>query len=190
MSAASVVAVSRISYPFIMSSQSAKTNAYHTTIAVLGGLHVLLLLLWPFWKDCYIGCELDQHYHRLCHRIIERCWMICGEPMPTCARCLGIWIGLPLAAGIAASSRYRPSWWTVPVGLVGLLWILMSWVAGLVFLPASWHVERTIAGVAGGAGLYILLAIGITHFVQWKQSIYKPLLTVLRRPDRKILETK
>ncbi|WP_166831701.1 DUF2085 domain-containing protein [Thalassoroseus pseudoceratinae] len=174
-----------------MHPRTIKTTVCHTTIAVLGGLHVLLLLLWPFWKGTSIGCELDELYYQLCHRITDRCWMSWGEPMPVCARCLGIWIGLPLAAGIAAAACDRPRWWTIRVGLFGLIWILLSWIGGLIFLPATWHAERTIAGMAGGVGIYMLLVLGVTHFVQWKQSLCKPLLTVLRSSDGKTtLQTK
>lgn len=74
--------------------------------------------------------------------------------MPVCARCVGVWLGLALMAvivSLAGVCRLR-------TGLLLLGWMLASWVLGGLVLPESWHVERTLGGVAGGTGAYVVAA--------------------------------
>ncbi len=169
-----------------MQSHITKAHTIRIVIAAIGGIHVALLFAWPTWKDTSLGGEMDRCYAQLCHRIADRCWTNLGEPMPTCARCLGIWIGLPLAAGMAAWSRELPKWWTVRAGVIGLVWMFASWLAGYVFLPATWHFERTVAGIIGGAGLYILLTCCMTSLAHWKHSVRRPFVSSWGESDHEV----
>jgi uncharacterized membrane protein len=116
---------------------------------------VAMLALWPWLRGTGLRDALTPCYASLCHQQPERCLVHGGEPMPACARCLGVWLGLLLAAALAAGGRARGRLWTTRAGCALLGWMIASWALGGI-LPANWHLERAVAGVAGGVGVYVL----------------------------------
>jgi len=123
-------------------------------VATLLVLNVATIFAWP-WLGSGVRGALDPVYSQLCHRMPERCYRLGGGPMPVCARCVGVWLGL---AAMAALALVRGPW-RVRTALVLLAWTLASWVLGH-WMPAAWHAERTVAGFAGGLGLCVLALRG------------------------------
>src|SRR4051795_10045131 len=68
--------------------------------------------------------SLDPLYSWLCHRQPGRCYELGGGPMPVCARCLGVWLGLAVMALFALA--WSP--WRMRTGLFLLGWMLVSWL--------------------------------------------------------------
>jgi uncharacterized membrane protein len=123
-------------------------------LAVAGVLlgNLALIVAWPLLRDSVVGSFAGPVYAELCHQMPGRCYQVGGEAMPVCARCLGVWLGLFAGAALAALALLprRPA---VAAGLLG--WLVASWLLGY-FLPEGWRLERTVAGLAGGLGLYLL----------------------------------
>jgi hypothetical protein len=113
-----------------------------------------VLAAWPWLRGTAVREAVAPCYAAVCHQQPERCYVHGGEPMPACTRCLGVWLGLLLAAALAVGvgTRGRLWGWAAGAALVG--WMVASWALRL---PAAWHLERTIAGVAGGVGVYVLV---------------------------------
>jgi hypothetical protein len=121
-------------------------------LVLLGNLG--LIAAWPRLRGSAVRAAVAPVYADLCHQRPERSYALGGEPMPVCARCLGVWLGL-LAAALAAAFC---GLWRLAMGLTLAGWLLLSWLLGALLFPAGWHLERTVAGLAGGAGLYVLAA--------------------------------
>jgi hypothetical protein len=117
-------------------------------------LNLAAIFAWP-WLGPPAREALGPFYQGLCHRRPERCWWVGGEPMPACARCVGVWLGLAVMATAAALAGVL----SLRVGAALLGCMLLSWSLGR-WLPEGWHLERTVAGVAGGVGLYVVAARG------------------------------
>lgn len=129
-------------------------------------LNAASLFVWP----CRGGppAALGGLYSWLCHRQPGRCYALCGEPMPACARCVGVWLGLAAMAAFAAAG-VRPR---ARTGALLLGWVVASWFAGR-WLPAEWHAERTAAGLAGGVGLYVLLDRASALAWRWNRRAWR-----------------
>src|SRR5262249_9883590 len=77
----------------------------HAGLALVLAGNLLLILSWRAGPADGLRPGLDAAYAALCHRLPERCYAPGGEPLPVCARCLGLWLGLFLAAALAAAGR-------------------------------------------------------------------------------------
>lgn len=129
----------------------------HAGLALVLAGNLVLILSWPLSRGGEVREGLDPVYAALCHRLPERSYELGGEPLPVCSRCLGVWLGLFLAAVLAAMGRLRVCRRTVRRALLLLGLMGVSWLLGRHGLPAEWHLERTVAGLLGGMGLYVLL---------------------------------
>lgn len=129
----------------------------HAALALALAANAVEILTWQTGPSGEPRAGLDSFYAAVCHRLPQRCYAPGGQPLPVCARCLGVWLGLLAAAALAAAGRLRVNRRTLK--RAGLLLGIMagSWLLGLGLLPAGWHAERTAAGVLGGLGLYVLL---------------------------------
>jgi hypothetical protein len=134
-------------------------RALHWSIALVLLGNLALIATWPLLRDSATRSLVAPVYAGLCHQLPDRCYQVGGEAMPVCARCLGVWLGLFLGAALVGLPR-RPA---VAVGLLG--WLVVSWLVGPL-LPASWHVERALAGLAGGLGAYVL-ACALPARLKW-----------------------
>jgi hypothetical protein len=126
----------------------------HALVAMILLGNLALIVAWPWLEeDARLGAR--RLYAGLCHQLPSRSYQVRGEPLPVCTRCLGVWLGLAaMASAMGLGMRWR---WQLGVSLLG--WMVLSWVVGA-WLPTSWHLERTLAGVAGGAGIYAVLERG------------------------------
>ncbi len=127
----------------------------HGALALLFLANLAVLAAWPLLSGSAVRSAAAPMYAALCHQQPERCYHVGGEPLPVCARCLGLWLGLFLAAALAALAWLPAGAWRRTVACALLGWLVLSWLVGR-WLPAGWHLERTVAGLAGGAGMYLL----------------------------------
>lgn len=138
------------------STSNRGTMLLHLAVASLLALNVVVIFAWPFARGTSLRHTLAPMYAALCHQIPSRTLHLAGEPMPVCARCLGFWLGLALAAWAATWGAHRLGLWRTSTAccLMGLM--LVDWGLGRAGLPAEWHPERTIVGALGGIGVYML----------------------------------
>jgi len=66
-------------------------------IAVVSGLVCLLATAGP----AFGGDVIPQLFGLACHQDPERCLVVAGHPMALCARCVGLFLGFGLGAGLA-----------------------------------------------------------------------------------------
>lgn len=154
-------------------------RAIHRAAFALLLAQVVLLAAWPWLQGTALRQALTPCYAVLCHQQPERCFAHGGEPMPACARCLGVWLGLLFAAALAVGVGTRGRLWSAAVGFALVGWIVASWALRL---PAAWHLERTAAGLAGGVGVYVLANRGWAAVRQVRQV--PPLIVPPAKRDR------
>ncbi len=137
----------------------------HGAAATLLLLNLALIAAWPLIPGSALRQAADPVYAALCHRLPERCYVVGGEPMPVCARCLGLWAGLAVAALLGALGFDRLRCWRLSTagGLLAVL--LASWLAGRYVLPGDWHAERTVAGFLGGVGCYVFTTVAAAYLL-------------------------
>jgi uncharacterized membrane protein len=68
------------------------------------------------------GWFLYQAFAPFCHQQAQRCWQIQGYPLAVCARCFGVYVGLPLAALLGLRLPVRAI--GIALALVGASWLL------------------------------------------------------------------
>ncbi len=145
----------------------------HGVAAALLLLNLALIAAWPLLTGSPLRQAADPVYAALCHRLTERCYLVGGEPMPVCARCLGLWAGLAAAAIAGALGLDRLRCWrpSVAGGLVAALFV--SWLLGRFVLPGTWHAERTAAGFLGGVGVYVLTAVAVASLARLREVLWR-----------------
>ncbi len=65
--------------------------------AILAALSFVILSLASFcsWAVAHgASVRWKAPFRLLCHGMVERCFVLFGEPMPLCARCIGIYLGV------------------------------------------------------------------------------------------------
>lgn len=100
-------------------------------------------------------------FRMMCHGRIERCFELFGAPMPICARCTGIYLGL--LAGLFAFPLMRMLRERVMriVALVAIVPLGLDGVTQLLGFRESVNPLRVTTGVIAGLafGLWILSAV-------------------------------
>ena len=150
--------------------------APHIAWAIFWLFNIVLALCWPFLHDTFIRNNFAPVYASSCHQILTRCYYLNGEPMPICARCLGVWIGFAIAATAVVSGAPLSSFWRSSFALKLILLFFIDWCLGFIVLPAEWHLERTLTGILGGIGIYILTTLTLArlarrlHFIKGRMD--------------------
>ncbi len=142
----------------------------HWLVLVVMGTSLLLATAWPLLQDTKLRSRLDPIYPKLCHQLPTRCYPLGGERMPACARCVGVWSGFLLAAAAALRGFEQHRLWRLTVGLGLAVVLFVSWLLGILMLPAHWHFERTVSGFLGGIGLYMAFVETAGHAYSWLQQ--------------------
>jgi uncharacterized membrane protein len=80
------------------------------TIWLVLGLAGLIIGLWLLGTPSGVQGKADAVGYAICHRIPSRSLQINGRPLPLCARCTGIYLGVMTGLAVyAASGRLRSS---------------------------------------------------------------------------------
>jgi uncharacterized membrane protein len=104
-----------------------------TTIWLVLALTALILALWMLGTPPGVHGKLDAVGYAVCHQIGERSFMVNGEPLPLCARCTGMYVGvmiglgLMLAGGRGRASQFAP----VPVLAVLAVFVVIMGLDGV-----------------------------------------------------------
>ncbi len=101
-----------------------------TTVWLVVGFAALIMALWWLGTPAGIQGKANAIGYAICHRIADHSFQINGQPLPLCARCTGIYLGVMtgfailIAAGRGRASRLPPVrvliMLAVFVGLMGL----------------------------------------------------------------------
>jgi uncharacterized membrane protein len=97
------------------------------------------------------GWFLYQAFGPFCHQQPERCWHLQGYPLAVCARCMGVYAGLLLAALLGL--RLPAKTIAIALGLLGA-----SWAAEFTGLGSASGTARFATGLllGGSAGAVVL----------------------------------
>lgn len=143
-------------------------HSKRTTYLVLG-LALAIIGLWTWYTQPGVLGKADAVGYAICHRIDERSFIAFGRPLPLCARCTGIYLGVMTGLSVfVASGRsragYLPHWklW-IPLSL----FVMVLGIDGLnsyltlfpnyegVYQPQNWL--RLTTGVFTGITLITLV---------------------------------
>jgi uncharacterized membrane protein len=139
-----------------------------------------VLLIWALGTPPGILGKADAVGYAICHRIAERSFLINGMPMPLCARCTGIYLGVMASCLIAiASGRTRVSRLPPPsVAVVLGLFVVIMGIDGVnsyihlfpggtgVYEPHNWL--RLVTGMYCGVTIFNII-LPVFNGVVWQQ---------------------
>ncbi len=163
-------------------NSSTETPLIRKRTAILVSLVSLaVIVLWLVGTPEGVAGKAIAVGYAICHRIAERSFQIDGVPLPLCARCTGIYLGVMTGLFVATARRRQrvnglPR---VQVILVLLGFIAVMGVDGLnsyiqlfpgvqgVYEPHNWL--RLVTGMLCGLGV-IHLMLPIFNNVVWRQA--------------------
>jgi uncharacterized membrane protein len=140
----------------------------------------MVLVIWAVGTPPGILGKADAIGYAICHRIPERSFLINGAPMPLCARCTGIYLGVMISCLIAiASGRTRVSRLPPPsVAIVLGLFVVIMGIDGVnsyihlfpggtgVYEPHNWL--RLVTGMYCGVTIFNII-FPVFNGVVWQQ---------------------
>ncbi len=150
-------------------------------LSLLVGLAAVgVLTLWMLGTPPGVLGKADAVAYAICHRIADRSFLIDGVPMPLCARCTGIYLGVMTSFLIAlASGRTRASRLpSLKVGVVLALFVVIMGIDGAnsyiqlfpnvkgVYEPHNWL--RLVTGMYCGIAMFHLV-LPVFNGVAWHQ---------------------
>jgi len=140
----------------------------------------VVLVIWALGTPPGILGKADAVGYAICHRIPQRSFLINGSPMPLCARCTGIYLGVMVSCLIAiASGRTRVSRLPPPsVAVVLGLFVVIMGIDGVnsyihlfpggtgVYEPHNWL--RLVTGMYCGVTIFNII-LPVFNGVVWQQ---------------------
>jgi uncharacterized membrane protein len=140
----------------------------------------IVLFVWMMGTPAGIDGKMDAVAFAICHRIAARSFLIDGDPMPLCARCTGIYLGvmtsfiLAVASGRAKASRL-PS---IPVSIALIIFVGIMGIDGVnsyihlfpggtgVYTPQNWL--RLVTGMYCGVAMFSF-TFPIFNGIVWRE---------------------
>ncbi len=164
-----------------------------------------VLFAWIMGTPTGVDGKLDAVAYAICHRIDARSFLVNGMPMPLCARCTGIYLGvmtcflIALASGRTKISRLPPLGVSIVlvlfVGIMGFDGVnsyfcgvaLFSFTFpifnGIVWRNSDWHRGvnnlRELGGICIVAGCVVLLVLTQRPVFLWVFGLVSTLGVVL-----------
>lgn len=138
------------------------------TLVALGWL--LLIIASPRWASPSSGGSVRAVAavtyvvgSRICHQRPERSFRVGAVPMPVCARCTGLYLGVVIGLAVALRRSRRPSSrapladsasraMLISAAVPTVATVATEWVAGIVTPPL---VRLTLAVLAGGVAAWV-----------------------------------
>jgi uncharacterized membrane protein len=127
---------------------------------------IAVLTLWLLGTPSGVGGKMLAIGYAICHQILQRSFLIDGSPMPLCARCTGIYLGVTigfLLAHIAGRGRAA----ALPRGWVAFFYGLSVLIMGIDGVNSYIHlfpggtgayqphnVLRVVTGIFAGFGVF------------------------------------
>ncbi|MEP7288260.1 MAG: DUF2085 domain-containing protein [Chloroflexota bacterium] len=142
---------------------------------------VIVLFVWMESTPPGIDGKIDAVGYAICHRIPARSFLINGMPMPLCARCTGIYLGvmtsflIAVASGRTKVSRLPPirvlvalGLFVVVMGLDGINSYIHLFPGGTgVYEPHNWL--RLVTGMYCGVALFNFI-FPIFNNIVWRNA--------------------
>jgi uncharacterized membrane protein len=138
-------------------------------LAAVATAAVIVLSVWAIGTPPGILGKADAVAYAICHRIESHSFLMNGVPMPLCARCTGIYLGvmtsflIAVAAGRARVSRLPPlrvggflGLFVVTMGIDGVNSYIHLFPAGTgLYEPQNWL--RLVTGVYCGISMFHII---------------------------------
>jgi len=140
-----------------------------TTVWLILALTALILGLWWLGTPDGIWGKANAIGYAVCHRIADRSFLLHGTPLPLCARCTGMYMGVMIGLGTLIAGRRGRAARLPPLRVLALLGVFVLLLAadginsylhlfpgftGL-YEPQNWL--RLITGSLTGVGMIGLL---------------------------------
>lgn len=97
---------------------------------------------------------------RVCHQSAARSFSLAGSPLPVCARCTGLYAGVPLGilAGLVVTRRRTGPWPRAPrlLAWAALPTVLSVFVERAGVAPAPGWVRAVLGAVLSGAAAFVI----------------------------------
>lgn len=100
-----------------------------------------------------IGLALQRAFALVCHQQTERSFMLFGESVAVCARCLGIYFGAAVGLLLRVSRRVAWRWLMAAVAVN-----LVEWFAEFAGMHGNWMGVRFALGIALGMSGAMMVA--------------------------------
>jgi uncharacterized membrane protein len=140
--------------------RSRRLSAIARTLLLMAAITPLLVPLFERFEPTHaMGVVLRRAYGFQCHQRAARTLALGGVALPICARCLGIYLGLGLAA-LVGRPRLRADpfkAWILIGSVVMAVDVATEWVG--LRPPSAWFRAATGALLAYGIALAILLTL-------------------------------
>lgn len=162
-----------------------------TTIWLVLGLAVLIIGLWLLGTPSGVHGKADAVGYAICHRIPSRSFEVNGRPLPLCARCTGIYLGVMTGLTVyAASGRLRnsrlPQIRILAVLMLSAVAIGIDGVNSYLSLFEAYHpvyhpnnTLRLITGVYAGLAM-ITFVLPVFNAAAWRSPQDEPPLRNLK----------
>ncbi|MBN2469139.1 MAG: DUF2085 domain-containing protein [Anaerolineae bacterium] len=86
--------------PFPPTRPAAPRPYSRATVWLVVALTALVLALWWLGTPGGLSAKPDAIGYAICHQIAERSFHVDGHPLPLCARCTGIYLGVMIGFGV------------------------------------------------------------------------------------------
>ena len=160
-------------------------------MSLLVGLAAVAVIgLWIWGTPPGVNGKVDAVAYAICHRIAAHSFLINGLPMPLCARCTGIYLGVMTSFLIAfASGRTRVSrlpplrviavliGFVVIMGIDGVNSYISLFRSSTFYEPENWL--RLVTGMYCGVAMFNLL-FPVFNGVVWRNPDYRRGVSDLR----------
>lgn len=143
---------------------------------------VVVLVVWAMGTPTGLDGKLDAIGYAICHQIPARSFLVNGIPMPLCARCTGIYLGVMISFLISvASGRTRVSRWP-PRRVIFALAVFVV-IMGIDGVNSYFHLFPGFTGIYEPHN-WLRLVTGMYCGIAMFQFIYPVFnATVWRQPD-------
>lgn len=108
---------------------------------------LVVLIFWLLGTPVGVNGKMQAIGYAICHQILERSFLIDGSPMPLCARCTGIYLGV-MAGFLLAHTSGRGRAARLPHGWVAFFYGLFIVIMGIDGVNSYIHL------FPGGTGVY------------------------------------
>lgn len=154
-------------------------------------LTLLIMALWLLGTPAHLMDKVDAIGYAVCHRIPSRSFAIDGRPLPLCARCTGIYLGVMTALGLYTATGRLPAAKLPPIRVLAVLLLfggliaidgLNSYLSIFSFYTPIYQPHNTLRLLTGiGAGITMLtIVLPVFNSVVWRAPRAQAPLTSLR----------
>jgi uncharacterized membrane protein len=131
--------------PLLLRSRLPARPYGRVAVALVLAACILILGLWLLGTPDGVLGKADAIGYAICHQIADRSFQVDGHPLPLCARCTGIYLGVMTGFAILVLSDRRRSAELPPTRLIAILAVFVV-VMGLDGINSFLHLFPGYAG--------------------------------------------